>query len=133
MNEILCLPSGDPLPLAYRWIRAHGLRAITPWHFTFDDRAAVDFWRDRYSKATREDAWPFASPQDRMEVAALPLRNGKADGSVIVVDTDIFDGKGTMSGTILERYHSFIAWFSSALRESEQWMTEEELKAVMDL
>jgi hypothetical protein len=129
--EFPLLPSGDPLPLAYRWLRSHGLTGLTPWHF-YDDESMARAWRETYRKETRKDAWPFASHQGRMEVAAFPLRCGRTDGKVVVVDTDIFDTMGGKSHGVIHTYSSFFAWFKAAIQEAEEWMTEEDLADILD-
>jgi hypothetical protein len=107
------------------------LTGLTPWHF-YDDESMAQAWRETYRKKTWKDAWPFASHQGRMEVAAFRLRCGKTDGEVVIVDTDIFDTMGGKGYGIIETYPSFFAWFKAAIRETEEWMTEEDLAAIFD-
>ena len=138
MIELPRLPSGEELPLPYRWIRAHGLQRLTPWLFVFDDQAFAQRWREKYrQRHTRlclafRDAWPFASRQDRMEVAAFELRRGRATGKVIVVDEDFCDQWGGKVGGTLETYQSFMYWLASALSDAEVWMTEEDLADILE-
>jgi len=54
------------LPLDYRWIGAHGLRGLTPWHFYDADSEAFDYWASRYLAKFGGEAWPFARREDRM-------------------------------------------------------------------
>jgi hypothetical protein len=127
------LPSGDLLPRPYRWIRAHGLRGITPWHFDYDDERLCRGWRTLYQQYTGKDAWPFAAYAAYFKTAAFPLQDGHADGQVIIVDMDIVDTWGgcTPGGTIAE-FTSFSDWLSSALGESQELATEETLANVLE-
>jgi hypothetical protein len=132
MPQFPLLPSGDRLPLAYRWMRAHGLHSITPWHF-YDDEEHVAAWRKRYRDETGKDAWPFAYRQDRMEVAVFRLRSGIASGKILILDTDRFDTAG--GGTpysVVAKYAKFMDWFTTALQETQEWMTEAELAAILE-
>ena len=88
--------------------------------------------RDADRKKTRRDAWPCASHQGRMEVAAFPLRCGKTNGKVVIVDSDVFDTMGGKSHGIIHTYYSFFAWFRAAIQEAEEWMTEEDLADILD-
>lgn len=132
MPQFPLLPSGDPLPLPYRWIRAHGLHSITPWQFS-DDEEHVANWRQRYHEQTGKDAWPFAYRQERMEVAVFRLRCGSTSGNVFVLDTDFHDTfAGERPYGVVIKYVNFMEWFAAALQESQEWMTEADLAAVLE-
>jgi hypothetical protein len=132
MIEFPILPSGAPLPLPYRWLRAHGLASLRPWEFADDTKFAAE-WREAYVKETGEDAWPFAYRSDRIETAAFVLRDGIAVGEVIILDDDPFDTWGDAPRRPMERFASFKEWFIAAIQESmDVWMSEEELPDVLD-
>lgn len=127
------LPSGDQLPLPYRWIRAHGLRGVSPWHFDYDDEELIANWRKLYQQYTGKDAWPFAAYQHMFNTAAFPLQDGRTDGSVIVVDMDLFDTWGeTLPGGTLQKFDSFSDWLESATSESQEWISEENLVDILE-
>ena len=87
--EFPTLPSGDSLPLQYRWVRSGGIKRLLPWEFN-DDEMWRESVRDSILRESNGfDCWPFASHCGRNEVAAFPLSNGSTDGSVVVVDNDI--------------------------------------------
>ena len=126
--EFPLLPSGESLPLPYRWVRAHGLHSLTPWHFEeFSNDASV-----KYKEKYGIEAWPFACHQARMETAAFSLSDGKANGQVVVLDNDTLDRWGQSDGTSIQEYATFWDWFADALVESREFMSEEWLSAVLD-
>src|SRR4029079_1273631 len=103
---------------------AHGLMALTPWHF-LDDAEYVARWREDNLKLAGRDSWPFAQRQDRVETAAFPIRCGRVSSRVVIWDDDRSDqmSSGGRSHP-LERFRSFEAWLLEAIKESiDEWMS----------
>ncbi|MCE9545542.1 MAG: hypothetical protein K8T25_08500 [Planctomycetia bacterium] len=121
MMQVPKLPSGESLPLQYRWWRANGISQLGPWIFIDDEK-----WRESVRESIHKDSqgvdcWPFASHSGRDEVAAFALSNGATNGSVVIFDRDIFDNQ---TPGALESFPDFWTWFvKSAIAEAHDIVT----------
>jgi hypothetical protein len=122
---------GLSYPLDYRWLRAHGLRGLTPWHFCDDPERATVFRREFCRETANRsipitDLLPFAYRQDCDDIAGFVVTGSRVSSQVIEVhltwkfpeitgypEHALFDG-------IWE-------WLTSALTETRVWCSEEEL------
>lgn len=84
-------PGGTPLPLAYRWLRAHGLASLSPWYF-IDDPSKAENLRAEYLRETAppngadvRDLVPFARKHGLDEIAGFVVRNGAITEQVCIV------------------------------------------------
>jgi hypothetical protein len=134
--EFPLLPSGQPLPLAYRWIVAQDILEIHPWGFL--DTEEIEWWRDRYTASAGKTIYPFAYNTDRMELAAFPVRCGSANGRVFIFDYD-FDGneeaaKRGNPGRPIKKFPSFQLWLRWVFDETfEYFMSEDILSGMLKI
>ena len=77
-------PIDGPLPLAYRWLRAHGLIHFKPLHLKVDltDGGACRA-ASRIEAAFLRDALPFARRQDNDDTAGFEVVDGRCTDRVI--------------------------------------------------
>jgi hypothetical protein len=129
-------PQGRPLPMGYRWIFAHGIRSLTPWHFlTEQDRALV--LRDEFLVETSDarDWIPFAHMQTGDDWAGFALdANAAATGEVWEVHLT-FARRAELPGfPSVEKYRDFWDWFErSAIPETRDWAARASDDDVADL
>lgn len=127
----------DPsIPLPLRWILAHGVKSLTPWHF-LDDPERIDGLRNQYRREVSGgsqpilDCLPFARRQDCDDVAAFVIVDGAVTAEVIGVYLTWANGPERSGYPSLERYPSFWNWFKSAVDASADWATEDDLDDII--
>ena len=122
------------LPLSYRWIRAHGIKSLTPWHL-IDSNSEAEALRTEYQAEVAEsrasipsDLRMFARRQDCDDVAGFIVDDGQMTGAVVVVHLT-WSGKPEPDGwPSLTRFADFESWMTQEVwPTSLEWMSEEEL------
>jgi len=87
----LVLPDGGPLPLPYRWLHAHGVHALRPWHVLDEQSRALGLRTELLFEVAApnpseiRDWMPFASLQTQDDFAGFVLIDGEPTGEVCVV------------------------------------------------
>lgn len=124
-----------PLPL--RWLRAHGLRGLTPWDFIEDDPSVVARLRAEFRKEVRgrsqpeEDFLPFARRYDQDDVAGFVIEHGTTISKVISVHLT-WTGQSEATGfPRIDRYDDIWAWMKAAIDETAAWCCEEDLQELL--
>ena len=121
-------------PLELRWLRAHGLHFLTPWHFLEVDRpeGAAGF-RNEFQKETMEgsvperDFLPFAKRQDQDDVAGLVVEDGAVTSKVIVAHLT-WTGRPERPGyPTIERFPNLWAWLKQVVDDTAEWCSEEDM------
>lgn len=128
----------DPLiPVSLRWLLAHNITSITPWHFISDD-AVVKSLRKQYRLEVSggsqpiADCLPFARRQDCDDVAAFIVSpEGKCTDEVIDVHLTYSKGPEAPGFPNLVRHETFWEWLKSAIDDSAEWATEDELRDIV--
>jgi hypothetical protein len=121
-------------PLALRWLRAHGLRGLTPWHF-IDRSEDVSSLRVEYraevadGSQPEKDFLPFARRQDQDDVAGFVIEQGTASTRVISVHLT-WSGRAEESGfPRIDRYTDLWEWMKAVIDETATWCSEEDMPA----
>lgn len=127
----------DRLPLLYRWIRAHGTKGLTPWHF-FDqetDQQRIQFLRKEYSLEVggTPDILPFAARQDMDTIAGFLIEAGEVKDVVVTVHLT-WTGRNELPGWPSQGPNiSFQQWLTDVLIvDAAEWMTEEDLEDILN-
>ena len=114
----LVLPDGMPMPLPYRWLHAHGIVSLTPWHF-IDKQASAIGLRDEFLKEVGEpnpsllrDWIPFARHQAQDDFAGFELVDGEPTGAVYVVHLTWKQGAELPGWPGMELHADFWHWFT---------------------
>jgi hypothetical protein len=125
-------PTLESLPLPLRWVRAHGLEGLTPWHW-IDGDAQRDGLRREYRREVsagsqpEQDLLPFAARQDCDDIAGFEVADGKTLEVVLVVHLT-WRGSPEVTGfPSVQRYASFWEWLKAAIDDSAEWCSEDEL------
>jgi hypothetical protein len=120
------------VPLALRWLRAHGLRGLTPWHF-IDPSEEVAGLRAEYrvevggGSQPERDFLPFARRQDQDDVAGFVIEQGTVVNKVISVHLT-WSGRAESGGfPSIDRYSDIWEWLKEAIDETARWCSEEDL------
>jgi hypothetical protein len=113
-----------PAPLPLRWLRAHGLRFLTPWHFIDDvDEAAAmrrEFRKEVSGGSQPErDMWPFARRQGQDDVVVT--------GKVISAHLTWVGGSERSGYPMTERYDDIWTWLKTAIDDTASWCCEEDM------
>ena len=124
----LVLPSGAPLPLPYRWIRACGLRELRPWHFIDDQAHALalraEFLREieAPNPATVRDWFPFASLQTQDDVAGFVLGDQQPTREVAVVHLTWARKSEQPGWPSIARFADFWDWLTRVgIADTAEW------------
>ena len=129
---LLSAPNGEPLPLAYRWLRANGVSRLLPWTFIDDpedaQRLRGEFVREvAPPNATPvRDLVPFARRRDRDEIAGFVVDGGRLTSEVALV---ALTGRGRpekKGWPALQRFADFWAFAREALLEDASELANEE-------
>jgi hypothetical protein len=123
----------QPLPL--RWLRAHGLRGLKPWHFidNADEIAGLrDEFRREVSGASQpeRDFLPFASRQDCDDVAGFVVEKDRTLSTVIVVHLTWRMGPEVPGFPRINRCRDIWEWLKLAIDEAALWCSEEDMPEI---
>ncbi len=126
-------PSKTPLPV--RWLQAHGLKSLTPWHLLEGDQSSSGFRREYILEASEgsvpeRDMLLFAHRQDCDDVAGFVVEDGKIRDDVIVAHLTYRGGPEVPGYPSVERFASFWEWLKSAIDDTAEWCDEESLADV---
>jgi len=119
--------------LALRWLRAHGLHGLTPWHF-IDSRHQITGLRAQFRRGVsgvsqpEQDFLPFARRQDCADVAGFVVENDEVLNSVIAVHLTWAAGAVVAPG--YPRIHDCRdIWerLKLAIDESALWCSEDDM------
>jgi len=123
------------VPLALRWLRAHGLRGLTPWHFINDSEESTGL-RSEYRREVsggsqpEQDFFPFARRQDQDDVAGFVVEHGTVTGKVIEVHLT-WRGLAESSGWPgVERYDNVWEWMKTVIDETAAWCSEDRMPSL---
>jgi hypothetical protein len=135
---LLVAPNGEPLPLAYRWLRANGLSRLVPWTF-IDDPQEVQRLRGEFVREVTapndtvvRDLLPFAERKDRDEVAGFIVEGGRLKQEVALVALT-WRGRAEKPGwPALQRFDDLWVFAREALIEdAREWANEEGLQRLL--
>jgi hypothetical protein len=135
---LLVAPNGEPLPLAYRWLRANGLTRLVPWTF-IDDPLEVQRLRGEFVREVTapndtvvRDLLPFAERKDRDEVAGFVVEGGRIREEVALVALT-WRGRPEKPGwPALQRFEDLWVFAREALIEdAREWANEEGLQRLL--
>jgi len=124
------------IPLPLRWILAHRVTSLTPWHF-LDDPERIDGLRAQYRREVSTgsqpitDCLPFARRQDCDDVAAFVVVDGVVTAEVIDVHLTWAPGPERPGYPSLDRYPDFWAWLKSAIDASADFSSELDLDDII--
>ncbi len=127
--------SSIPLPL--RWIRAHGITSITPWHF-LDNADTVSRLRNQYRSEVSagsqpiSDCLPFAKRQDCDDIAAFVVADGIVTGEVIDVHLTWAPKPELPGFPSLDHYSDFWAWLKSAVDATADFANDIDLDDIIN-
>jgi hypothetical protein len=117
-------PDGRPLPMAYRWVHALGVRSLTPWHLLRDQGEALVL-RDEFLIETGDgrDWIPFARDQTCDELAGFALDARCAPtGEVWIVHLTFKRALELPGFPSMERYSDFWDWLQRrAIPDTREW------------
>ena len=116
------------VPLPLRWLIAHGVTSLTPWHFLSDcDRIAS--LRAEYQAETADgrDCMPFAVRQDCDDVAAFVISGDNVTDAVIDVHLTYSRSPERDGFPSEQKYKTFWNWLKSAVDDSADFATELDL------
>src|SRR5262245_30793579 len=123
------------LPLELRWLRAHGLRGLTPWHF-IDREDHRENLRAEFRKEVgggsqpERDFLPFVRRQDEDTVAGFVVDGGKVGPAVIEVHLT-WTGRAEREGfPSVDRFRDIWEWLKAAIDETAGWCSEAALPSV---
>lgn len=123
-------------PVELRWLQAHGLTGLTPWHFITEDGARglrAEFRREATAPHHQiRDFLPFASRQDCDDVAGFVVVDGVATSQVIEVHLTWRGSVEAAGFPSLVVYDSLWAWLKSAIDHTRDWCNEEELSSLTE-
>jgi hypothetical protein len=121
------------IPLPLRWLIAHGITSLTPWHF-LADRDRVAALRAEYCAETADgrDCLPFAVRQDCDDVAAFVVSNGRITDTVVDVHLTYSRGPAMEVFPHEQTYKTFWAWLKSAVDDSADFAMELDLDEIID-
>ena len=133
-EPLLTAPNGEPLPLAYRWLRANGLQRLLPWNFV-DSGEEVQRLRGEFVREVAEpndtkvrDLLPFAQRKDRDEVAGFVVSEGQVTEEVALVALTWRGGPEKRGWPALQRFADVWVFAREALLEdAKEWANEEGL------
>jgi hypothetical protein len=127
----------EQLPLLYRWVRAHGTRGLTPWHFLDQDRdrQRIQSLRKEYALEVggTPDILPFAVRQDMDTIAGFVFEAGVVKDVVVTVHLT-WAGKKELPGWPAQGpQQSFQQWVTEVLiADAAEWMSEEDLEEILN-
>lgn len=119
------------IPLAYRWLKAHGFKGFIPWHLI--DMPGTPALRKEFQLETGDlDFYPFARRQDRDDVAGFEVIQGQIQEAVISVHLTWVGHKEREGFPSFSRYKDLFEWFQQEiLPDTQEWMCEEELQELL--
>lgn len=126
----MTLTTKEPLPL--RWIRAHGLKALTPWHL-IEKEPEREALRREYSvevsngSQPARDIYPFARRQDQDDVAGFVIADGIVTEAVVVVHLTWTAAPERPGYPGTTRFENLWQWLKSVIDDTAEWCSEEDL------
>src|ERR1051325_11859269 len=112
------------VPLPLRWLRAHGLRGLRPWHFTAVATDGGDSFRREFQKEVsrgsqpERDFLPFARRAGNDDVAGFVVENGAVTEKVIVAHLTWIGGHRQRGYPMTWRYADLWEWMKSAIDDT---------------
>ena len=111
-------------PLSYRWLRANGIRRLTPWHFVEEREgkgASAQFAKE---DPDGRSVYTFAYRQDCDDFAGFTIINGQATDQVICYHPTFCGSPNTLmiDGT----YPDIWAFLREVvIPDTASWLTDE--------
>ena len=137
-QPLLTAPNGEPLPLAYRWLRANGVHRLLPWTFLDESEEAQRLRGEFVREVTPpndtlvRDLCPFAQRKDRDEIAGFIVAGGQVTEEVALVALT-WRGRPEKAGwPALQRFADLWIFAREALLEdAKEWANEEGLARLL--
>ena len=111
-------------------VKSSRFNILTPWYFVdpFDSSGI----RNEYQKETALDIIPFARRQDNDDIAGFKVIKGEIQKTVLTVHLT-WTSKPERNGYLRTKESSdLFEWIKNIkLRDSEEWMTEDELADII--
>ena len=126
-------PRDPSIPLPLRWLIAHDITSLTPWHLLADpDRIAALRAEYRAETAHERDCWPFAVRQDCDQVAAFVVSDGVLGETVVEVHLTYSRSAERRGFPSEQRYETFWDWVKSAVDDSANFASELNLDEIVE-
>lgn len=127
----------ERLPLLYRWLRAHGAKGLTPWHFLEQDRdqQRIQSLRKEYALEVggTSEILPFAARQDMDTIAGFVIEAGEIKDVVVTVHLTWAGRKEQPGWPAQGSQQTFQQWLTEVLvTDAAEWMTEEDLEDILN-
>ena len=120
---VLTSPHGQPLPFAYRWAVANGLRRFTPW-FILDSPEEIAGVGHEFQKETGIESCVFARRYDMDDVAAFVIRDGIIQDAVVSAHLSWVGYRDAF--VEIEHFDDFWDWLAGrALPDMAEWTSDE--------
>lgn len=118
------------LPLAYRWLKAHGFKGLTPWYMVNPEE--VTGLNTEYTLETGKHMLAFARRQDNDDVAGFELIEGAVTDRVVTVHLT-WSRKREQAGWPQMGFSENIwAWLTEVVfPDTQDWVSESELRDVI--
>ena len=134
---LLTAPNGEPFPIGYRWLRAHGLVGLRPWMFV-DSPAEAHELRGEFvcevappNLCPVRDLLPFAVRKDRDELAGFVVESGQLTQEVALVHLSLKGRPERNRELLLRRFADVWEFVREAmLEDARDWANEETLARI---
>jgi hypothetical protein len=112
--------------MALRWLRGHKFTGFTPWHFVEGDVGREGLRRELQLETSGGpdpalDFYPFATRQDRDDVAGFLIRDGVITTEVLVVHLTWRRSPEGPGWPMTARFESIWAWLKSVIDDAAEW------------
>ena len=119
------------LPLAYRWLKAHGFDGLVPWHFIDPEQSHA--LRRAYQRETGNRFIPFAKRQDNDDIAGFEVQDGRAQNSVVTVHLTWTGNREPPGWPRIVKSADIFDWLAKVVYPATRaWMTEAELEDLIN-
>ena len=127
-----------PLPLELRWLLAHGVRRLTPWHFLeLGDQARLRFRQEFKTEVSggsqpERDVLPFAVRRDQDDISGFVVKGAVTTSAIITVHLTWAGCPERKGYPRIIRYPNIWEWMKSVIDDTAQWCSEDDLAELDD-